>query len=822
MTDPDRGVTPMTSPDHPPARRRPTLRRAAALALVPMLAASLVQAQLVDIDTTTCNPGPHLGSFDTETALTESIGAITNPLGANVFWEMTFSAGPSTVTCTPTPPAGFATSYDCDNGLVVALPAGADEVVSVVSTAPIDVTAAAGSAAGTATFSITATRDDDALAGCQVVSPDPALGCGSFPSCSAIYEVELLPASEPFDLVFVLDQSGSMSLGSDGDTRWDALVTGVEAFLPFVSMEAAGTPGQDSTVGIVRFASGHENPGEPLFDILSGGADSADFADIANDLGGLAPSGLTAMGTGVEAGLALASDPSRNRAIALFSDGEQNVSPDVSPDGCFLVGPDGPDAGSEPDVLAEINGPGCPATDGVRICTVGIGSPSGTYLSTLEALGYNNQGATILTDNGTDFEGNGEVYADIGAAFQECIGVLLQDNSPQQVAYTTGTLGASPVELPAFSVNARIDAVLLSMVLERKFETPNLAQIASLITIERDGVDVTEEFELQIYGRFTNVMTLVSEYSAEDGANPQGDYVVRIAEDPSIGEGLAYRLSTYVDDRRLEIGSTLSQSVVPVNETLDIAVDLSWLGRGIEGADVVVRVFAPAGDMGDVLSDAQVVDVSGGEDAANAGVQKYDANAADPNFLAALALSPNAIPVTDAGGGRYEASYTVPDNVGVYHIIYDVAGSATGSGPIQRRWVESVYGAVDGIDAGASQLTSVVTDAGLVLTGTFQRPGGKKVGPGNGEGFIFDGAEVINIQDHQDGRYSFTLATSDPDSALSVSFGSNPAPFYDGPAAWGTFERGAFAPLFDWPWWLLILIALLLLLLVLWRRVLRT
>jgi hypothetical protein len=786
-------------------KSRPIHRMLAAF--VGLVFASSAEAQLADLNVSDggappCTPGVNnVASFDSATPVAENILALTNPAGAPVFWELGFVAGfPSTVACTPTPAAGFVKGYTCANGLSISLPpAVLDETTSVSSVQPVTVTTSAGASVGTAQFSLTATQDG-----------------GAFPTCQNFYQVDLLATKKPFDLVFVLDKSGSMTETIDGgDTRWDALETGVETFLPFIEGAARPPTPPGSRVGLTFFDTTVNPKTTGMFDVLSGQTTSTAFQAIPNTLN-LTPGGWTAMGLGLKDGVAKANGPNKSHVVVLFSDGEQNEAPEITLDGCSYTNPAGKVT------------PNCPSGPGeTRIVTVGIGGVVGDYFTTLVNLGGNHGGSAVFTDNGSDFTGTGAVPNDIGATFQNTIGAALQGNSPQQISNAEGLVQPDPSQpnvLPSFRVNRSADAVSLSFAFSQRFETPQLLELMTGIRVKADGVDVTAEFRPMIYGNFSNVLTLVRDArpATEAPRALEGDYEVSLAlPGDSFKRTLEFRLFAYVEDQRFKARATVDDTVPRVNAPINVDLQLDWLNLGVEGATVVVRAFTPGQDMGDLLSQGEAVELSDADDAGNPGTQKYDHLAAsDPNFLAALALSPNAIAMTDQGGGRYSGSFTLPDTVGAVHLVYDViADNPDLFGRVQRHWYETIYARFDSIDLSLSDLTSAWVENGLQLDAVFRRPSGLPLGPGQVNGFAFDGATLLAAEDLQDGRYRFVLDANDPGTEISITLGGDEV--YTGPVGWGAGPKMTIDRLLQqMPIWLW-LILLLVLLLILWfvRRI---
>lgn len=757
------------------------------------LTAFPAKAQLVDMDLTGGGcPSTASATFDAGVAINEDIQALTPVIGSDVFWTLATPSGDPT-SCTPSDDPADTANFVCDNGITVTRPVAVSGVLGdgVTSNDPVTVVSDATVTPGEFTFSLTGLWTD---------------GGAIFNSCTIAYTVEVLEPKDPFDLVFVLDKSGSMNTSSGGDTRWDALETGVSAFLPFIAVAAADPTPSGSRFSMILFDGGIDGNSTPIFDILDGpaAADTTDeFEAIETTLGGISPSGSTAMGAGLQEGIARSSDTSRPRVIVLFTDGEQNVDPEVTLDGCGFENPD-----------SDINPPDCPASDGFKIITVGIGGPSGDYLTTLQALASNNRGSMILTDNGSDFTGAGTVAGDIGGTFQNIIGDALLDNSPQLVAKYAGPVqdGSNPASAGPFRVNKKAEAVMLSFAFSQRAEVPNLAQLVGSINVMRDGTNVTQEFTPVINGNFPNVVTLIApRQSARGGMRDlSGEYTVGLGPVPDgYKPDLQYRMFAYVEERRFRANSTVDSVVHAAGDPVNVEVDLSYYGQPLDGAQVFLRVLSPDGDMGEVLSGFST-DIGAQNEDDDIGVLKFNQLASsNPEFLAALALSENAIEMTANGDGNYSASFTLSENVGAVHLVYDViAENEDHFGTIQRHWYETIYSRFDAIDLEQSALVSTWQDNQLLLDATFRRPNSFLIGPGQARSFDFSGVDVVSRTDNLDGSYQFVLDTDDADIPIRISLAGET--FYEGPAGWGEGPRGGILDMFmDLPWWKWVLLVLI-------------
>lgn len=749
----------------------------------------LVQfAQAAPEDLTLPCPGAMTHSFEVDDGSALNADVVSDA-GDSVFWSVTLGTGVmdgNPFECTQSPPDPAAIeSFSCPNGVSVSLPAGAPAAaVGPAEPVLVDATPASGGE-GYVSFALTATLESDPLQ-----------------TCTRNFTVDVQPAAEPFDLVWVLDRSGSMAGSSniigDVSSRWEALEEGAGQFLPFIADAGGDAPG--SNFGLTLFA------GSVLTDPLGGmipidGAFSSTVQTALNQT----PSGSTAMGSGLQDAMSKMTDATRPRIIMLFTDGEQNRNPRVAIDGCGFTNPASP-----------IN-PACPATSGYKIVTVGIGNPSGDYKTTLEQLAANNRGKALVTNNGETF-GGPDGLGNIVDTFEAAIQPLLSGLSPQQVAAYQGGL-AAPATLQGFDVNRQVDDVMLSVSLNRRMERPNLLRVLSGIRIERDGSDVTSLFEPVIIGTFTSTAVLWADFD-DAGTNPAGQYLVSLAPQPRM-KTLRFRLAAFVDDHRLDITSNVSPTVRRVNQPIEIQVELAWLTAGIEGADVEVSVLAPETDLGQALSDdPTVVDPASGPDAGSPGQQKYDQLVADdPAFLEQLRLAGTAVPMSDEGGGIYRGSFTPSSVSDVYQVLYDVRASDPLFGDIQRRWVESIYVRFGAIDMDASNASAQIAGDRVVLDFFPMRVEGLALGPGQGSAFAVSGMDLVSVEDHQTGRYTLTLEGGDPgapaDTPIEITLLGDPV--YAGPAGEfaGTNGGGGLDML---PWWVWLILLLLLIVAVLLVR----
>lgn len=763
-----------TACPHPPG-----VRRLALLGLILLLPASGARAALQDIALAGPCPNP---VFEIVTVVGvpvagQDIGLL--PTAGNFFWG--YDPAP------PDPPCTLAAGvYNC-NGITVAIPPNSD-VTSVPGTAKVMIGGTPTAAATPFNFKLQVNEDG-----------------GSGQACSREYHVLV---KTPFDISFVLDRSGSMSSAANvtppAANRWDALKNGVNGFTPM--LETTAPPG--SNFGLTLFASGLlPNASFPagLVPITSGPGGLANAVNA--ELSAQAPSGSTAMGAGLADAKADLANPARPRVVVLFTDGEQNVPPNVA---C-------PSAAC-PGAVCNIGGaafnPTCPGAAGsLKVVTVAIGNPDVLYLTTLQRLAAQNRGTSLITANGSSFGGG--CAGNPTAAFNCAIQPALSGNSPQAVASASGVLTGT-VTLP-FEVNRFVDQLLIQVSLSRKLELPGLAGLLGGLRISKDGSDVTGLFKTTLVGNFTNSVLLHTNFETGTTAGkiaPEGSYEIEWKA-PTTTAGFEYQLTAYADDHRLGLEWAPDPREPRVDERFRPTVRLNWLSRPVEDATVEAIILKPGDDLGDLLARHQLkVRPADGADAGSPGYQKYLELLKDPDFLKSLLPKEQKLELEHRGGGLYSADYD-PGNVsGVYQVLYQIRAKDAAFGELQRQAAESVYVRFGKIDLAASEPSATVAGSQVVLHLRPITRGGRFLGPANGAAIKVRGSgiSVRRILDLQDGGYDLTL---EGNPAAEIALDILGDEIYRGPA--GKFGPGPHAgggdtegggtggtahPCSKWPRWL--------------------
>lgn len=705
-------------------------------------------------------------------ALNVTVSLLTPP-GNDVFWAFN------------TVPTGATASDDQwqVNGLTFNAPAGTPDAVG---------TGESGTLTGTPTGPASHTFE-------ILIQED-----GGAANAARVYVINV---TQPLDIAFVLDRSGSMNWdASPGVSRWAALNQAVGDFADLYA-----TLDRDNDRFTVTYFESDLSPASTCCNTL---IPVSDLPTFEGELGVQSPGGSTGMGPGLQNGIGKLSDASRARSVLLFTDGEQNVPlPRVNLDGTTYS-----------DGTQIVPNPG--TTGSVKIFTIGLGSPSGDYLTVLQALPNANRGNNYISANG-----------DLSTAFMDNAFInMLTQFSPQIVArQRVNPNPGGTTELLSFPLNSRVKPLVIRLATPRPIKSADWSNLrfgeVGRLRVLKNGTDVTNlgVWTYEQEGTENQALITFSFESAAGGPppiTPQGDWKVEI----ELPTGTAFQgleATAIADDHLFNMTYRYHNGGESprVEEILSPEVTLNWVDQPIDNATVEAIILKPGEDLGDLLATTDfTVDVTSGEDAGSPGAQKFDAlMASNEEFQNALAANPNNLTLTHKGSGVYGVDYDGLDVAGTYQILYRVRVNHPATGRIQRIATESFYVGFGEIDLENSP-TSTSTNANGQLQMTI-RPRttyGKWIGPAMSSVFTVSdpGITITDVQDQQDGTYVLTF---DGDISQAVTLSVLGQEIYTGKLGNIDDDGGLIGRIQDWleamglPAWLLwVLLLILLILIIIW------
>ena len=601
-------------------------------------------------------------------------------------------------------------------------------------------------------------------------------------------------------IVPVLDISGSMLYPACPGCapKEEVLRRAVEIF---VGLWATVADGGDR-VGVTYFGtqvSGPDTGGQPLIELTLQTVQS-----VVADVGAhpAAMNNMTAMGGGLQDTIDALEGPGTvddipHRHIILFTDGMQNVSPEVvrhenasAPDGFELW-------------IEETTQPPVPLTLlsnglGINVHTVSVGATE-PFMAELEDIATKTDGNawfTIDPDN------------DLTQIFTEALIESLRGNSPQLIAYRRGTLKeGSKVE--TFEVGRRAARVVFKLSWKRG--TLDFA-------VKKDGVDLTRCGH-HTPGSFYRIYALDPARPAGgcDRVESEGEWQVVISGRP----GVRYEVAAIVDQPALRYEFAIDDEAHAVGDPLELSVTLAVDGRPVDEVDLVeATVLAPRESIGTVLSVEPEPAAPAGFSMAGARPEERKLHLLLQDDQIRQRLRPAARKVTlqDRGDGTFGGTFSDTHVPGAYRVLFEVAGEDSLIGRFRRS--ETRTAVVRFSEPAVAALT----------VAEFEQPDGRRLrlhlrpqdvygnylGPGYADRIAVSPDSLAEAaQDEVDGGYSIPLnvpAGEDPDITVSV-LGHE---VFSGPVS-GLAATGSSPPTTRPTRWWLAIVLLILVVFVVWH-----
>lgn len=424
---------------------------------------------------------------------------------------------------------------------------------------------------------------------------------GVAPPLSATFKGRL-----PFDLVLVLDKSGSMNElppgAVDGANKAAILKSALNAFIvqwrqldaPTFDEETGmltGVENSEDRIGVVFFDStatgqmpaGAEPPAN--FFVLRGPGPSDPahpWSAVNTVIQALTPGGATSIGGGINEGMRLwSNDPDHDLTMVVVTDGKQNTAPLIgeTADG-FLT-------------LTPVSG----LSDQLRrrfvpIQSIAFGVPTGVDQELLDKLAL---------------ETNGRSFVAISAStmfntFGQTLVSILKGNTIATILRNDSTMNGPGPTAPQTMV---IDRSIPRFVVSLQWAPP-LTDVLDLEVLAPNGTVVTPDETAKL------PQAVILRFDV--GPSDAGDWSVRVkrAQSPST-QPIPYTLTTFVVEDELEYRVSTGDAVIRTGDPVPIRVNVTYAGQALNklpGGAIRVRVQKPAEGLGTILHNASASNIA--------------------------------------------------------------------------------------------------------------------------------------------------------------------------------------------------------------------
>lgn len=613
---------------------------------------------------------------------------------------------------------------------------------------------------------------------------------------------------EPFDLVLVLDRSGSMecpdALTTDWDaclsnpfvnSKWEILKNSVNGLIGRFQMNPLNIIDEDR-LSIVYFAGGSDIVGgthlanlNPLNSNLANV--NGDILSVQNTaIPFLARSGTSYGGGLREAINRLGNiDMDRRQTIMLFTDGEEVSSPRVNSDREIFD--------SDGTILDDLNDYEN-SNDTIQIFTISSKSlPNGAATGVLAQIATNSttsSGFYNIFSNSSGMPLAGQLSELAYNRFFAPYG------SPHLINFKTQALLNE--NKFTFPVNSRLG----KMFIDAYFEKPYADNYDFFIS--QNGKDIPLRNLKSNRGNY--YASFFINFSDFRDIKSEGDWtIIAKKNNKEIQKASSIRFSATADDTYIKFEARSENSRVKVGEKMPLSVKLMNGSKPIEDAQVTATVIKGGKDLGDIIARANIPSEAVNEENIDAGgclTQKYTYLLKNqPELLAEhLQQRSKRLDLRHEGNGYYRAIFDEVDVAGVYTIIYSAKSASGSTGVILRgdeqtvnvfvpkvtsnttnkkkdKYTVSENNSLDQVIVRASGNSSTIVspyeqiDATNVRTfNTTIRPyykyNGEKrfIGPGYGYALSVEGSAASGIQDNCNGSYTITAIPNRKDVKVKL------------------------------------------------------
>ena len=574
-----------------------------------------------------------------------------------------------------------------------------------------------------------------------------AVGDGVAPALSGTFK-----GRTPYDVVLVLDKSGSMAdlpPGSNaGPVKADILKSAVQGFVSqWEQIDAPVPGGKDDSLdrlGVVFFdssAASQTLPGAdpPANVFLQRGGGNA-WNAVISKANTLSPGSSTSIGAGVNEGMSQwKSDPKNDLSVVVVTDGMQNTAPLISPTGSGFLGLT-PVAGLPQELRKRF----------IPIQTIGFGTPAQVDEDLLRNMSLETAGVSyIAVNSSTMFD-----------VFGMTLVSLLKGNTASIGTRTSDTItGKGPTAPQGVVVDRSVERVVFSLqwapplrnALDLDVFKPGTTTVATPTSSKKQPQIALQSFDFP----------------------ERGTWNVRVKRGPDTKlDPVPYTLNVFFKERSLDYVLTFDNLHAVTGDTLGIRALVSWDGKpltGLPDGAIRVRIQRPQESLGTILHNTRR-EVSSGPTTTPAG----DIQSPLDQKLAAFKgqsllerITPRdvvTIALKEVGNGVYAGSFDQTGIAGTYgfEAILDWDMERTGHVHREERLEENVAVKADPakttVDIAQTQQPTIwtVTVTPRDRFGNYLGPGYASVIKARLRGEI-GSITAVPVDRNQTGSYVFTV-----------------------------------------------------------------
>jgi len=477
----------------------------------------------------------------------------------------------------------------------------------------------------------------------------------------------------PFDVVLVLDKSGSMNDLPPGAAAGPSKATILRsAMTTFVAQwEQMDQPtGTGAEWSHDRLANVFFD-GAPAAQALAGADPPANFFvqrgagnawnAVSNNVNTLTPGGSTSIGGGInEAMNQWKLDPAHDLSLIVVTDGMQNTAPLVSVTGSGFLGL--PPVGGLPQELRKRF---------IPILTIGFGMPAAVDENLLRNIAFETSGVSYISTNAST------LFDDLA----NTLIALLKGNTASMALVNHGTMtGSGPGAPQPVLVDASAQRVMFTVQW-----APPAREVLDLEVFRPDGSAATPTSSKKTPQSSIQTFNL--------GRGDLGKWTVRVKRGINKGtDPVPYVLNAMFRERHLDYTLSVEPGRAATGDKLMVRAVVDWDGKqltGLPDGAIRVRVQRPGASIGTILHENRVADKSTGITTTPSGDTQtpYDRKLASMNRELLKRLEAKDVITLDLkeqGKGVYAASFDDTSIAGTYGFEAVLDWEAERTGHIHR------------------------------------------------------------------------------------------------------------------------------------------